>query len=196
MTLTLVSPDGHPILWVRPAPPLDPPYDDERPGDLSAVCTGQLELPRPTRIRAHPPTPAGQTSSPMPAQPCAESRVAAQRFVSICIEVLNGFRPIAHLRPLATALEYAKITNQLTRRAVRIRMSHERGAVPGRSASAGPVGPASTAGVALRRMRVCEPRSGVAEAAAVLAHGEATFAMAVRLEHRRGQWYCALLQVI
>ena len=124
--------------------------------------------------------------------------------MNLCIEVLNGFRPIGHLRPLATALDYAKITNQLTRRAVRTRMSREGSTGPGRSPSAGRGGPghspgarpASAAAVALQRMRVCEPRSGVAEAAAVLAHGDASFAMAVRLEHRRGQWYCALLQVI
>ncbi len=226
MTLTLVSPDGRPIMRVRPAPSSEPPYDDERPVDAGAVCVGQLEIAgsipagaRPgTPVGARPSTPVGahptHPTSPTdgrpgtqvdqapgaqtrrPAHPVAESRLAAQRFVGICVEVLNGFRPITHLRPLATPVDYATITNQLTRRAVRTRMDRACTAGGNRSVSAGRAAASATAGVALLRIRVCEPRTGVAEAAVVLAHGEAVFAMAVRLEHRRGRWCCALLQVI
>ncbi|SCF35299.1 hypothetical protein GA0074695_5958 [Micromonospora viridifaciens] len=49
----------------------------------------------------------------------------------------------------------------------------------------------------LRRLRVCEPRAGAVEAAAVLAgSGGASWAVALRLEHRRGTWLCTVLDVL
>ncbi|MET8837735.1 Rv3235 family protein, partial [Micromonospora sp. NPDC004540] len=49
----------------------------------------------------------------------------------------------------------------------------------------------------LRRLRVCEPRAGAVEAAAVLAGaGGASWAIALRLEHRRGTWLCTVLDVL
>jgi hypothetical protein len=50
--------------------------------------------------------------------------------------------------------------------------------------------------VDVRRIRVFEQRSGVAEAVAVLRHGEAAWAMALRFERRRGNWLCTLLEVV
>ena len=50
--------------------------------------------------------------------------------------------------------------------------------------------------VGLIRLRVSEPLDGVAEAVAVLSHGDSTLAMALRLERRAGTWICALMQVI
>jgi hypothetical protein len=50
--------------------------------------------------------------------------------------------------------------------------------------------------VDVRRIRVFEQRSGVAEAVAVLRHGETAWAMALRFERRRGNWLCTLLEVV
>jgi uncharacterized protein DUF6459 len=48
----------------------------------------------------------------------------------------------------------------------------------------------------LQRMRVAEPRDGVAEIVAVLSYGGASLAVAMRLERRGESWLCALVQVI
>jgi Family of unknown function (DUF6459) len=114
--------------------------------------------------------PAGTT--PMAAQ------IAAGRFVAACVEVLNGFRPAAHLRALTTPFDYAAVVKQLTRRA-RIRV---------------PAAPGSRVG--LHRVRVFEQRAGVAEAVAVLSDGNVAWAIALRFEHRRGTWLCNLLEVV
>jgi hypothetical protein len=50
--------------------------------------------------------------------------------------------------------------------------------------------------VALRRLRVCEPRRGVAEAAAVLHANGRAWALAVRLEQRRGRWLCTAVRTV
>ena len=196
MTTTLVPPPptARPPVRVRPAPPLEPPYDDEREPDAWPVCVGQLEIGSATLACAppRPPVTGSRPTAPCPAAPPSpESRIAAQRFVSACLEVLNGFRPVAHLRPLVAPLDLSSVTDQLTRRAVRVRMAPPRGPVVGRTGRGG-----ARQQVALRRMRVCEPRPGIAEAAAVVAHGDASWAMAVRLERRRGHWLCTLLQVV
>ena len=46
------------------------------------------------------------------------------------------------------------------------------------------------------RMRLSEPRDGVAEIVAVLSYGGTSLAMALRLERHGDQWLCALAQVI
>jgi hypothetical protein len=112
-----------------------------------------------------------------------DPHAAASRFVGVCVEILNGFRPVAHLRSLTTPFDYASVTRQLTRRAMRIRMPARR-----------PRGAEDQVG--LLCLRVCELRDGVAEAAAVLHVGGASWAVALRFEQRRGAWLCTLLQVV
>ena len=41
---------------------------------------------------------------------------SAQRYVRICLEVLNGFRPASHLRTLAGPVEFSTVVSQLSRR--------------------------------------------------------------------------------
>lgn len=48
----------------------------------------------------------------------------------------------------------------------------------------------------LRQLFVCEPRNGVAEAAAVLSTAGRTWALAVRLESRRGRWLCTAARTV
>jgi hypothetical protein len=50
--------------------------------------------------------------------------------------------------------------------------------------------------VILRHLRVCEPRAGVAEGAAALALFGRTWALAFRLEHKRGRWHCAAVRLV
>jgi hypothetical protein len=208
-------------LRVRPAPPLDPPFDDERPTGVSAYCPGQLELhpPRPAIVVPDTPDPAGPpggSTSGSVGGPAGEAGRAARSFVNVCVEVLNGFRPVTHLRPFVAPSSYTRMVDQLTRRAVRLRMAAT--TVPGQPRPPTPNGSSAWAGgpggrsgggsggrgsvgargprVALRRMHVCEPRAGAVEAAVVLSHGGATWAMAVRMERHERQWHCTSMQVI
>ena len=113
-------------------------------------------------------------------QVVADAHTAATRFVTACVEVLNGYRPVGHLRALTTPYDYTSVTSQLTRRAVRLRMPGGRG----------------TERVRMRRVLTCELRTGVAEATAVLDNGKTSWAIALRIERRRGPWLCTLLEVI
>jgi hypothetical protein len=163
---------------LRPAPPLEPPFDDELPEPLpSGITMLPLEWSRrrvPER-RAVASQPVAPIESP--------ARVAAHRFVGVCVEVLNGFRPVTHLRSLTAPTDLPAITDQLVRRTARVRLGQ-------------PARPAARHLVRVRCVRTCEPRDGVAEVAVVLAHGAATWAMAVRLERLEHRWLCRLIQVI
>ena len=47
----------------------------------------------------------------------------------------------------------------------------------------------------MRRVRVCEPADGVAEAAVVVHHGDRVRAVALRLVGQDGKWRVSALQV-
>ncbi len=82
---------------VRSAPQLEAPFDDD-PG-----------LPR---VEAAPqlPAPGGrQTGGLAP----GSSAPAAARYVQVCLEVLNGFRPTSHLRTLTGPVEFDDVLRQL-----------------------------------------------------------------------------------
>ncbi|GIJ12941.1 Rv3235 family protein [Micromonospora andamanensis] len=111
----------------------------------------------------------------------AATRVA-HRFVATCLEVFNGFRPPVQLRRQLDPTRAAVLLPELARATAH--------AAPPRRRSARP-------GVRLRRLRVCEPRPTAIEAAAVLTgFGGRSWAMALRLEHRRGSWLCTDLRVL
>jgi hypothetical protein len=110
--------------------------------------------------------------------------VAAQRFVGVCVEILNGHRAVSHLRAVTAPGEYKQITDQLVARTNRTYLGR-----PGRTAP-------TPHRVRLIGMRTCEPRDGVVEVAAVLAYGVQTWAMAVRMERSAETWLCKLIQVI
>ncbi len=211
MTATLSAPSSTScFVRIRRAPTVEPPADDDRRRDEHPVCAGQLALftsiqsARASAATAGPAGPAGPavpggdagqreartptSATGLPAAPGRSTRaagspvaaqVAAGRFVSACVEVLNGFRPVGHLRALTTPFDYAAVVKQLTKRA-RLRV---------------PATPGGTR-VGLHRVRVFEQRAGVAEAVAVLKHGDSTWAIALRFEHRRGTWLCNLLEVV
>lgn len=113
---------------------------------------------------------------------------ALRLFVGMCVEVLNGYRPAGQLRPMSDPHRFTDIADQVVRRTVRVRMSPAQAARQGRL-------------VRVRRMLVCEPLSGIAEAAVVLEQGDTCWSMAVRMERSaRGaeaaSWRCVLVQVI
>jgi len=119
----------------------------------------------------------------------SDAKLAVRRFVGMCVEVLNGYRPPAHLRRLALPMEAAGVVAQAvsgTRRVADMRRG-ARGVDP-RAARPGPV--------AVLRLRLCEPRPGAVEAAVLLATGERTWAMAVRLERHQQSWAATVLRLI
>jgi hypothetical protein len=123
-----------------------------------------------------------------------EAWEAARRFLGRCLEVINGYRPAGHLRAMCDRLEAQNITDQLAEAAQRAaRRPRPRPAMsePGRSprAALGPCG-VHPADVVRLRLRVCEPRAGVAEAAAVLGQHHQVWAVAFRLERRGPSWRC------
>jgi hypothetical protein len=189
---------SRPAVRLRPAPSSEPPFTDEDVSRWPAPEQLTLDLfeatrrgaGRPPDRRQRPgPTPAGPARRPAgPLPPGAlvtatpEATRAAHRFVGTCLEVLNGYRPPGQLRPLLDPASAADLLPELSRATARSGPPRRRSTRPG---------------VHLRRLRVCEPRPAAVEVAAVLAGtGGRVWAMALRLEHRRGTWLCTALQVL
>ncbi|WP_326560844.1 Rv3235 family protein [Micromonospora sp. NBC_01796] len=184
-------------------PPLDPPFDDELAGPgWVAGLDGQLALPLSVPVprvggsgatdRA-PATPVAPAALPPEAlaTASAEARQAAYRFLSTALEILNGYRPAAHVRPLSVGADATAITEQLVAATRRLgEHRRQRPAVRPPGAGAGHVA------VRLRLLRVSEPHQGIAEAAAVLGSDERSWAMAYRLERRRGSWLGTYTRVL
>ncbi|MFY1690245.1 Rv3235 family protein [Plantactinospora sp. WMMB782] len=103
-----------------------------------------------------------------------EAKRAAKRFLDTCLEIVNGYRPAGHVRALASPPDAAGMVAQLASATSRV------------SGRRRPGQPVRT--VQLRRLRVCEPRPGVVEAAAAVGVAGRTWAMAFRIERRRGSW--------
>ncbi|MEU1751205.1 Rv3235 family protein [Micromonospora matsumotoense] len=182
-----------PPIRLRPAPISDPPYVDEVPDlwprpsgqlALDLFGTGQPPIGRPAGRRSDPRPRPGHPAAPplpLPATATPEATRAAHRFVSTCLEILNGYRPPGQIRALVEPGCTVEVTEQLARAASRTPPVRRRSTRPA---------------VHLRRLRVCEPRAAAVEVAAVVTAGGRTWAMALRLEHRRGTWLCTTLQVI
>jgi Family of unknown function (DUF6459) len=114
-----------------------------------------------------------------------DARLAVRRFVGACVEVLNGYRPAAHLRRLALPGEAARVVAQGVAGAHRVADLRHAASRARRGAP-----------VAVLRLRVCEPRPGAAEASVVLVTGERSWAMALRLELHDGSWLATTLRLI
>ncbi|MFV2113494.1 Rv3235 family protein [Micromonospora sp. LOL_025] len=189
---------ARPPVRLRPAPSFEPPFTDDDTAHWPAAGHAQLVLdlfepsrrgadrPPGRRQRPVPSGPGRQPAAPLPLDALVtatpEATRAAHRFLRTCLEVLNGYRPPGQLRPLLDPARAAGLLPELARATAR----------------SGPVRRRSTRpAVRLLRLRVCEPRAAAVEVAAVLAStGGRTWAMALRLEHRRGSWLCTALQVL
>jgi hypothetical protein len=104
------------------------------------------------------------------------------------VEVINGYRPAAHLRRLSRPSEAAGVVAQAleaARRATDLRRT-ARTSRHGRS----------QAPVAVLKLRFCEPRPGVVEAAVLLVTGERTWAVAVRMEQHQQSWAATTLRLV
>lgn len=154
-----------------------------RPGDRNArgMTSGGTGDRGPRSVPGHrtrdgnahhrPPRPGTRPSA-------SAARGATMHFLSLFLEVLNGFRPPLHLRQLTAPREFLAVVEQVTRALGRVRA----GGQPAR--------------VRLRKLLVCEPCPGVAEATAVLGQGNRAWALALRLERCPTGWVCTLIQVI
>jgi len=160
-TSPVMSRAAPPLIRLRPAPDLEPPFDED-PG------LPPVPLPPPDDAPELPlEWPRAELSSP----PMSEAKRAAHRYLMLCLEVLGGFRPLAHLRAFSSAAAFHQITVQVAR-------SRQAGRVR------------------LREVLVCEPSAGVAEVAAVLGRAGQVWAMALRLERHHGTWVCIHLEVL
>lgn len=178
------------VVRVRRPPAYEPPYDDERhPEAWLHLPQPQLDLGAVRRPPArHPADPPAGATAPAPQPTGPPARAAVTRFLRAWLEILNGYRPLGHLRTLTNPLDAAGVlaaTTQAVRRFNRLRPPAGRAAPPAR-------GPRLRIG----RVRLCQPRPDVAEVAAVLmSHGRA-WAGALRLQHLDGRWLCVSAEVL
>lgn len=171
---------------LRPVPRFEPPYDDEATSQPWATTSRQLALNWPAddgRERPEPPP----AVSPVVTGASGDAKLAVRRFVRLCVEVLNGFRPAAHLRRMALPAEAADVVAQGlagARRAASLRGS------AGRRPQRRP------APVGVMGVKICEPRHGAVEVAVTLVTGDRTWALAFRLELHQQSWAVTALLII
>jgi hypothetical protein len=193
-TAEVTRQDPRPAIRLRPAPRHEPPFDDER-DPATWPNPGQLALDWSRLMR-----PAPRHNAPEPGRPplkrtvvtgaSAEAKTAVRRFISTCVEVLNGYRPAAHLRRLSQPREAATVVAQGlagARRVTQARQARTAGRTPR---------PRRPVPAAVVRVQLCEPREGAVEAAAVLVIGDRTHAMALRLELHEEAWLATTLRLI
>jgi hypothetical protein len=132
---------------------------------------------------------AGAPEAPVPvAAASPEAKQASKRFLDMCLEILNGYRPTGHIRPLTVPGCAEAVIAQLA--AGLERAAALRGGQPPH------VTKRPSAFVRTRRLHICEPCPGVVEAAAALSLAGRTWAMAFRLERRRGSWLCTAVRTV
>jgi hypothetical protein len=201
------GPPAPPTLPAAVMPPSGPPSggnggrngSDSTPrpvgdGSATGTATGRAGAGRPVASDRPALVPTGPVAGPQ-GQPGQRARpvhrgqptpgmAAAQRFVGVCVEILNGHRPATHLRAITAPADLQGVTDQLVRRTTRTYL--------GRPGAMAP----PPHRIRLIGLHVCEPRDGVAEIAAVLGYGAQSWAMAARLERKAETWLCKLVQVV
>jgi len=203
--MTAPAPGSRP-LRLLPAPPTDPPYDDEL-GPAALVVDGALALAFPAPVAPMPlrlAPPAIEEEMEERATPRAllpDPAPLAHRFAQAVVEILAGDRPVAQLTRYATL----EVLDQLER-AVR-RRTHGIAATPavlartvGAAAAATGSGALGAGAAQAARPRVMsvhlsEPADGAAEACAVISAGPRRRALAFRLEGLDGRWQCTVLRM-
>jgi hypothetical protein len=174
-----------PVVRLRTAPSCEPPYDDEL---ASAIWAPVRQPPLGWAARRGTGGPGGDPAGGT--ETSGDAHLAVRRFVSTCVEVLNGYRPAGHLRRLAHARESAGVVAQGlagARRVAALRREVDR-RTGRRQRRPGPVG--------VLRLRLCEPRPGAVEATVLLVTGERTWAMALRMELHDQTWGATVLRLI
>jgi hypothetical protein len=168
------------------------------PAGASVVATTRADAPAPEtghRVRldraVRPSRPGPRVAAPADeTSPAAvvgaigaspEAWQAARFFLRACLEIVNGYRPAGHIWAQCDPAEARGVMDTLVAAAARVSVR-----CPGQ--------PTHTA--QLQRLRVCEPRPGIVEAAAVIGVAGRTWAMAFRIERRRGRWVGVSVEVI
>ncbi|ONH35320.1 MULTISPECIES: Rv3235 family protein [Protofrankia] len=176
-----------------PLAPTDPPYDDDPradtwgahpPAGSTAAAPVVLALPRAdhadrgdqrpyparnTLVRPLRPLPGPGHADAPGAQELPSARAAATVVVRAIVEAVTGIRPAAHLVAWTSPRVQADLE-----RLVAANVRHRRHT--------------------LRCLRVCEPREGIAEVAAVIARGDRVSALALRMETAGNRWRVTVLQ--
>jgi hypothetical protein len=156
---------------VRPAPPREPPFDDEiPPRHLHAV--GAHDRPLPFERPRHQPLAAVRVRTnglPDPAQ-------WGRRLLIGIVETAAGKRPLQQLAALLSPSVASGLGADFERAALRRR-------------------PHWIHACAVRSVRAAEPADGVAELCATVQAGPRVRAIAMRLEARDGRWRCTRLQL-
>ncbi len=198
-TTVEVAPLGpRPAITLRPAPPCEPPFDDElEPAVWATAHQLTLDL--------RPDTEPACSGSP-PAEVVAEgaelaairsavagvpgdAKLAVRLFLQLLVEVFTGHRPAAQLRKLSRPINAADIVAQGLAGAQRVLDLRKAGSPPRRSGRRFPP-------VAVLRMRTFAPRPDAVEVAVALVTGERTWAVALRLELHDQTWSATTLQLI
>ncbi|HVY10194.1 MAG TPA: Rv3235 family protein [Mycobacteriales bacterium] len=176
--------DLAPVFGLRRAPRIDGPYDDERQDVLVPVVDGSLALAFPavtsTAVPLRLVPPAGgvdqASDEPVPRGSAGlDPRPLVGPMAQAVAEVLTGFRPPHQLSQVATL----DVLAQLERNAGRLAPRGTRTPIRPRVSS----------------LRLCEPRAGVAEIAAVIDLGMRRRALALRLEAPGARWRCTVVRV-
>jgi hypothetical protein len=207
-----VAPGGRrPPIRLRPVPQFDPPFDDELSPEVWADAhqlafdlSGLAPAGRPASSPAAEAGPGGAATpgpadGPAVAGASADAKRAVHRFVAMCVEVLNGYRPAAHLRRLSRPGQAAGVVAQAVAAAHRVadlRRGAGRGARTTRGARTVDRHGRRPDPVAVLKLRLCEPRPGVVEAAVLLVTGDRTWAVALRLEHHQQSWAATILRLV
>jgi hypothetical protein len=160
--------------FVRPAPPLEPPYDP-LDGDTSLAVVSPLAEPLPFEEAAPRQTKLGNDfwgPQPTARRNLRDPRPIARQFLQATLEMLHGRRSPQQLQ----AWTSPAVFNDLVR--ARTSAPSTRSTPP-----------------AVQSVHVSEPVDGVAEVCAVIRRGERRRAMAARLEGIDGQWRCVKLQI-
>ncbi|GLH95858.1 hypothetical protein Pa4123_11300 [Phytohabitans aurantiacus] len=193
-----------PPIRLRPVPALDPPFEDEIGHEpwhaqlaLQFDITGRQRAARPPVLvpgtgaaaAAASALDTAATETPVPvASATPEARQATKRFLDMSLEILNGYRPTGHIRSLTVPGCAEAVIAQFA--AGLDKAAALRGGQPPH------VTKRPSAFVRARRLHICEPCPGVVEAAAALGLAGRTWAMAFRLERRRGTWLCTAVRTV
>lgn len=193
-------------LRLLPAPPTDPPYDDEL-GAAALVVDGSLALafpapPSPVPLRLAPPAVEEETDErATPRRLLADPVPLAHRLAQAVVEILAGDRPVTQLTRYATLDVLDQLERAVRRRARVLAITAatgQRPATAGRSSGGGAGQRGSelaTARARVTSVHLSEPADGVAEACAVVSAGTRGRALAFRLEGLDGRWQCTALRM-
>ncbi|GID98191.1 Rv3235 family protein [Amorphoplanes digitatis] len=191
-TIEVTRQGPRPAIRLRPAPRREPLFDDERdpaslpsPDQLALDWAHLMAAGARPATAAEPPPPVTRT---VVSGVSADAKLAVRRFVKLCVEVFNGYRPPAHLRRFSQPREAATVVAEGLSGAQRV--------AGVRPASSGRPRPRRPAPVAVLRLRLCEPRAGAVEAAVVLMIADRVWAMALRLELHEASWVATALRLI